>query len=281
MTRRGKHGTGPVALQPAPGGAYNPPGRRLQPWLHPFIRREDLPCQAARRHGACRPAHPRFRAMILTCPACSTRYTLDPQSLGPDGRKVRCTQCGHVWHQDPPADMPRPLALPRDENPDEPASLYERRPVAMDMAPTRSPRWPAFTALGIVIAAMIGGLIVGREQVVRALPFTAAVYGTLGLGVGGEVLGLEVRNLVARGETVEGRPILEIDGEIYNLSDGVRAVPPLTIMYYGADGQELGTSSFSVSSNRMLPGEVLRFNQRVENPPREAVRFDVRFSAAE
>ena len=81
MTRRGKHGTGPVALQPAPGGAYNPPGRRLQPWLHPFIRREDLPCQAARRHGACRPAHPRFRAMILTCPACSTRYTLDPQSL--------------------------------------------------------------------------------------------------------------------------------------------------------------------------------------------------------
>ena len=107
MTRRGKHGTGPVALQPAPGGAYNPPGRRLQPWLHPFIRREDLPCQAARRHGACRPAHPRFRAMILTCPACSTRYTLDPQSLGPDGRKVRCTQCGHVWHQDPPADMPR------------------------------------------------------------------------------------------------------------------------------------------------------------------------------
>lgn len=216
--------------------------------------------------------------MILTCPACSTRYTLDPQSLGPDGRKVRCTQCGHVWQQDPPADMPRPLPLPRGEDPDEPAALFDRRNAVMIEPARASPRWPAFTALAIVIAAMIGGLIVGREQVVRALPFTSGAYAMLGLGVGGEVLGLEIRNLTARGEVVDGRPVLVVDGEIYNLSDGVRAVPPVEVLFIGNDRQQLGRSVIDVSSNRMLPGEVLRFSERLENPPRAATRFDVSFA---
>ncbi|MCG8561196.1 MAG: zinc-ribbon domain-containing protein [Hyphomicrobiales bacterium] len=35
--------------------------------------------------------------MILECPECQTRYDL-PVDLPEKGRKVRCAQCGHVWH---------------------------------------------------------------------------------------------------------------------------------------------------------------------------------------
>ncbi len=42
--------------------------------------------------------------MILTCPECSTRFTLSAQLLGADGAQVKCSGCAHVWHQLPDPD---------------------------------------------------------------------------------------------------------------------------------------------------------------------------------
>jgi predicted Zn finger-like uncharacterized protein len=39
--------------------------------------------------------------MILTCPECSSRFVLPDEALGEDGRKVKCSACGHVWFQSP------------------------------------------------------------------------------------------------------------------------------------------------------------------------------------
>ena len=35
--------------------------------------------------------------MIISCPACEIQFNVDPALLGPDGRKVRCAKCAHVW----------------------------------------------------------------------------------------------------------------------------------------------------------------------------------------
>lgn len=41
--------------------------------------------------------------MILTCPACDTRYVVKDGAIPPGGRQVRCASCKHSWHQDPEA----------------------------------------------------------------------------------------------------------------------------------------------------------------------------------
>ena len=46
--------------------------------------------------------------MILTCPACDTKYVVKDGAIPAGGRQVRCASCKHSWHQEAeesPADM--------------------------------------------------------------------------------------------------------------------------------------------------------------------------------
>lgn len=46
--------------------------------------------------------------MIITCPRCSTKYSVDAAVIGPAGRSVRCSNCSYTWLQSgPPARTPR------------------------------------------------------------------------------------------------------------------------------------------------------------------------------
>jgi predicted Zn finger-like uncharacterized protein len=46
--------------------------------------------------------------MILTCPACDTKYVVKDGAIPLGGRQVRCAACKHSWHQDPEIDVAEP-----------------------------------------------------------------------------------------------------------------------------------------------------------------------------
>lgn len=52
--------------------------------------------------------------MILTCPACSTRYAVPDSAIGIDGRTVRCAKCRHSWFQEGPELAEADAAPTRD-----------------------------------------------------------------------------------------------------------------------------------------------------------------------
>ena len=54
--------------------------------------------------------------MILTCPACATRYVVKDGAIPPEGRQVRCASCKHSWHQEPDPAEPT-VEAPLNLNP--------------------------------------------------------------------------------------------------------------------------------------------------------------------
>ncbi|MFL0357608.1 zinc-ribbon domain-containing protein [Erythrobacter sp. GH1-10] len=82
--------------------------------------------------------------MIISCPACSTRYVVPDAAIGTDGRTVRCAKCKHSWFQDPP---PLDLTQTADDSAVQPASTPAAPPAP---APAPAPRTdePADPAAG-------------------------------------------------------------------------------------------------------------------------------------
>jgi predicted Zn finger-like uncharacterized protein len=72
--------------------------------------------------------------MILTCPACDTKYVVKDGAIPPGGRQVRCASCKHSWHQDPEVTAAEPAT---DEDLDfggpPPAPVAEPETVAAEV----------------------------------------------------------------------------------------------------------------------------------------------------
>lgn len=47
--------------------------------------------------------------MLIVCPNCATSYTLDPASVGPAGRAVRCARCKTTWFAGAPQNAANSL----------------------------------------------------------------------------------------------------------------------------------------------------------------------------
>jgi predicted Zn finger-like uncharacterized protein len=232
--------------------------------------------------------------MILTCPNCDTRYSVDGAKFPAAGRTVRCAKCGHSWHQaaETPEPEPDPVSgVPEAEPEAEPVSAYPvNNPSSIrayaPAAAVAEPRAPLGPRLAVV-AGWIGLIAVVlliavsavryRQDIAVIWPQSTGVYSSLGLKVNAS--GIDFRQVDYRRESEDGQIVLAVSGVIVNT--GARELPvPQTVRVTlsDADKHELYHWTFKPTATVLKAGESVPFTTRLSSPPAAARHLEVRFA---
>jgi hypothetical protein len=135
-----------------------------------------------------------------------------------------------------------------------------------------------FVSLPVSCAAMgalVLALIAWRVDVVRLLPQTARFYQMVGLDV--NLRGLMFKDVKVTTETVEGNPVLVIEGVITGEAAKPVELPRLRFSVRDAQGAEIYAWNAVLEQPVLKPGEQAAFRSRLASPPPEGRNIDIRF----
>jgi predicted Zn finger-like uncharacterized protein len=125
------------------------------------------------------------------------------------------------------------------------------------------------------MGALVMALIVWRADVVRLAPQTAGFYKLAGLNV--NLRGLAFKDVKVTTETVEGKPVLVIEGMIVGEGKKTVDLPRLRFSVRDAQGAEIYAWNTVLEQTTLKPGDRATFKSRLASPPAEGKSIDVRF----
>jgi predicted Zn finger-like uncharacterized protein len=131
---------------------------------------------------------------------------------------------------------------------------------------------PAITA---AMGALVIALVLWRADVVRLMPQTAAFYKMAGLEV--NLRGVSFKDLKVATETVDGKPVLVIEGMIVSTDKKPVELPRLRFSVRDAQGTEIYAWNAVLDQSVLKPGERAAFKSRLASPPAEGRNIDIRF----
>src|SRR5438270_8855475 len=128
----------------------------------------------------------------------------------------------------------------------------------------------ACAAMGALVAA----LMIWRTDVVRLLPQTASFYKMVGIDV--NLRGVLFKDVKITTETVDGKPVLVIEGVIVGETKKPVELPRLRFAVRDAQGAEIYAWNTVLDQPVLMPGERAWFKSRLASPPAEGRNIERR-----
>ena len=241
--------------------------------------------------------------MILSCPACRTRYVVPDSAVGVSGRQVRCASCRHSWFQDPPnlptldlveRTMVAPPVAPPVEAPVAPKERTREpalhpTPVIDDAVdpdydayahepPFRARRnpakmWTIYAVSAAVALAGIGGAVAWYGP-----PRVMALF-----GIGGGEFDVPLL-IMAKADPPRtqqsGAVVLPVSGRIVNPTDSDQPLYDILVEMRDVQGRVVYTWTIPRPAATVGPRKSVSFDSATVNPPGNAVKLKFVFIGA-
>jgi predicted Zn finger-like uncharacterized protein len=241
--------------------------------------------------------------MILSCPACKTRYVVPDSAIGATGRQVRCAACRHSWMQGASPRETGAVPLARAESPS-PAYAAPRMP-PLGEEPAReippSPPRPPSSLIGPAPAAEEGFDAFAHQPPFRPRRNPAKMW-TIIVAVAAALMLIATaaiawfglpqlsNDLVMRTATpltISGKPerqslasgndLLTVSGMITNPTDQVQRVPPIKAELRDISKRAVYSWAISPPVKELQPRQSVPFNSAEIDVPEGATDLHLSF----
>jgi predicted Zn finger-like uncharacterized protein len=133
--------------------------------------------------------------------------------------------------------------------------------------------------LALIVAGVIGALALAPSTVMSVLPGAARLYALFGMPVGSHGLAFQG---VRYGWTSDGgQNVLEVQGDVVNLTSSPVDVPTVIIALRDESGSEISEWTTEIGEDELAAGGHAPFLRQIPSPPSNVRSVKVRFAKAD